>query len=107
MTQEWKRSVKATHLVIALHDHFVWKAQYSRRKATNPSESQPDGQAETANDVGTTTLLETPVEDTWALEYITVNRIQSLMEALDDDGSSFVTVDEVNEFTSSRPKGWR
>ena len=100
-------SVKATHLVIALHGHFVWRAQYSRGKATNPSESQPNERAETANHGETITLPEIPVEDLWALEYITVNRIQSLMEALDDDGSSFVTVYEVNEFTNSRPEGWR
>ena len=108
--QEWKGSIKATHLVIAIHDHFVWKLQYAQKKATNTSESQPIEQAGSTNHVETltaSTLPETPVEDMWALEYITVDRIQSLMEALDDDGSSFVTVYEVNEFTSSRPEKWR
>ena len=110
MPQGWKSSVKATHLVIAVHDHFVHKARYSQRKATNPSESLPSRRAETANHEESTTasmLPETPEEDMWALEYVTANRIQSLMEALDDDGSSFVTVDEVNQFTGSRPQEWR
>ena len=74
----------------------------------DPSESQPNRRAETVDRVGTITALpEIPVEGMWALKHITVNGIQSLMEALDDDGSSFVTVDEVNEFTSIRPEGWR
>ena len=111
--QGWKGSVKATHLVIALHDHFALKAaQYSHSVASNPNEPRPGEQAETVNHTKTSTvtigaLPETPVEDMWALEYISVNRIQPLMEALDDDGSSFVTVNEVNEFTRRRPVGWR
>ena len=80
--------------------------------ATNPNEPQLGEGVETANHTETSTITvgtlpETPVEDMWALEYISVNRIQPLMEALDDDGSSFVTVNEVNEFTSRRPVGWR
>ena len=46
-------------------------------------------------------------EDQWALEYITVLRVQPLIEALDDDVSSFVTVSEVNAFTTARPPNWR
>ena len=110
MPQGWKGSVKATHLVIALHDHFIWKAQYSHKKAADPRKLQPNRRTEAPNRAETmpaSMLPDISAEDMWALEYITVNRIQSLMEALDDDGSSFVTVDEVNAFTSSRPEGWR
>ena len=78
----------------------------------DPSKSRPDRRAATVDldrveTMTASTLPEIPVEDMWALEYITVNKIQPLMEALDDDGSSFVTVDEVNEFTSGRPEKWR
>ena len=110
MPQGWKWSVKATHLVMALHDHFVWKAQYSHKKATDPRTSQSNRRMEVPNRAETmpaSMLPDISAEDMWALEYITVNRIQSLMEALDDDGSSFVTVYELNEFTSSRPERWR
>lgn len=44
--------------------------------------------------------------DLWALQYINVFRVQQLVEAIDDDVSSFVTVDEINAFTSERPLGW-
>jgi hypothetical protein len=44
--------------------------------------------------------------DRWTLEFISIYRIQPLIEALDDDVSSFVTVAEVNAFTAARPEGW-
>ena len=46
-------------------------------------------------------------KDLWALQYITLFRVQPLIEALDDDGSSFVTIAEVNAFTTAQPGHWR
>ena len=68
-----------------------------------------DGPAETMNHTDPTAMLlpDTSAEDLWALKHIHVRQIQPLIEAIDDDGSSFVTVNEINEFTSCRPKGWR
>lgn len=48
-----------------------------------------------------------PPEDRWTLEHITLLRIQPLLEAFDDDASTFVTVTEVNTFTQARPRDWR
>jgi len=112
LQQGWKGSVKATHLVIALHEHFTVQAgQASRKTNTHTSD---DGSAETVTENNTTTdtttatlPAETPADDSWALQYINVRQIQPLIEAIDDDGSSFVTVNELNEFTSCRPEGWR
>lgn len=61
----------------------------------------------TSTDTTVTLPTETLADDSWALQYINVRQIQPLIEAIDDDGSSFVTVNELNEFTSCRPKGWR
>lgn len=47
------------------------------------------------------------VEDEWALQYISISRIQPLLEAFDDDASSLVSISEVNAFTNARPKNWR
>jgi len=96
--------VKATHFVIALHDYFTAKAS---RKAIITNTSSTNAPAESANNTGTTLLPDTPAKDSWALEYINVRLIQPLMEAIDDDASSFVTVSELNDFTSCRPKEWR
>ena len=103
--------MKATHFVIALHDYFTAKASWktaitSAGSADAPEEAPTDAPAGTVN-TNTTSLPDTAVEDSWALEYITVRLIQPLVEAIDDDASSFVTVSELNDFTSSRPKGWR
>jgi hypothetical protein len=101
--------VKATHFVIALHDYFTAKA--SRKAIANTNTSSADVPAETVNntdtDTDTTLSPDTSVDDSWALQYINVRLIQPLIEAIDDDGSSFVTVTELNEFTSCRPTGWR
>ena len=45
--------------------------------------------------------------DQWALLYINVNYVRSIMEAFDEDASGFVTVKEANDFTRSRPLDWR
>ena len=45
--------------------------------------------------------------DAWAIKYIDVMRVQPILEAFDDDASGFITVAEVNRFTSSRPVDWR
>ena len=91
--------MKAKHLVMALRDHFAEK--YQSALARNCG-SAHEGDSSDVHKLQT--------EDEWALQYITalkVQAVQPLMEALDDDVSSFVTVAEVNAFTAARPKDWR
>jgi hypothetical protein len=45
--------------------------------------------------------------DQWALQYIGINYVRSILEAFDDDASGFVTVKEANNLTRSRPPDWR
>jgi len=45
--------------------------------------------------------------DSWAVKYINIGRARSILEAFDDDASGFVTVNEINNFTRSRPRDWR
>ena len=45
--------------------------------------------------------------DRWAIKYINIGRARNILEAFDDDSSGFVTVNEVNNFTRSRPLNWR
>jgi hypothetical protein len=42
-----------------------------------------------------------------ALVYIDFPRLGHILEVFDDDASGYVTVAEVNRFTSSRPPNWR
>ena len=45
--------------------------------------------------------------DAWAIKYIDVKWVPPILEAFDEDASGFITVSEVNRFTSSRPVDWR
>ena len=74
------------------------------------NEANPKSPTENLRDIASITqhaIPATPAEDLWSLRYITVHRSQPLIEAIDDDGSSFITVNEVNKFTTSRPEDWR
>lgn len=52
-------------------------------------------------------LLHSELEDQWALKYINVSHVQPVIEAIDEDGSGFISVKEANTFAISRPKNWR
>ena len=80
-TQGWRGSVKARHFVLALKDHYA--------------EMVAGGGADAAS------------LDEWALQYININYVRNIMEAFDEDASGFITIKEANDFTGSRPLGWR
>lgn len=76
--------------------------------ATSPG--PPDGNI--TNDEGTSDTKPVPAvkendDLEWTLDWITITRLQPIIEAFDDDASGFITVAEVNKFTTSRPRNWR
>ena len=82
--------MKAKHFVLALRDYFFEKTQMRKHQGgenekTNSQESQ----------------------DLWALHYLDLHYLSTIHEAIDDDASGFITVEELNQFTSSRPLDWR
>ncbi|KAI0644514.1 hypothetical protein C8Q79DRAFT_777234 [Trametes meyenii] len=81
----WRGHVKARHFVLALRDFYLQQAddQYTPQ-----------------------TIVRAHPDDKWAIEYLDVSYISALIEAFDDDASGFITINEVNRFTSSRPQGW-
>ncbi|CAK5278372.1 unnamed protein product [Mycena citricolor] len=74
----WRGSVKARHFVMALRDHFQEHTDHVQIEQT----------------------------EVWALEYLSITRIQAISEAFDDDASGFITVAEANDFTTGRPLDW-
>ncbi|KAG6849343.1 hypothetical protein H0H93_009263 [Arthromyces matolae] len=50
--------------------------------------------------------LETNGDDGWTLQYIHVSFLQPIAEAIDDDGSSFITIREINDFITMRPQSY-
>lgn len=45
--------------------------------------------------------------DSWALIYINIGRAHGIQEAFGGDASGVVTINGVNNFTQSKPVGWR
>ena len=86
----WKRSVKATRFVSALRDHFYEKTHFRRTKKDGIEETEMSSN-----------------QDTWALPYLDSQYLQTINEAIDDDASGFITVEEINLFTKARPLDWR
>ncbi|KAI9068321.1 hypothetical protein FKP32DRAFT_1754486 [Trametes sanguinea] len=84
----WPGHVKTRHFVLALVDYF--REQLELKKHSR----------------GDNSSLRIKDEDEWASEWVSVNRLQAIAEAFDEDASGFVTVVEVNRFTTSRPKNW-
>jgi len=106
--QGWRNSVKATHFVMAIHDYFSAKTSTALDEIRAiANKTNATSSADNLKDIALIAEQAVPAEDMWALEYITVHRAQPLLEALDEDGSSFITINEVNTFTASRPEGWR
>ncbi|CDO75523.1 hypothetical protein BN946_scf184871.g4 [Trametes cinnabarina] len=84
----WPGHVKARHFVYALREYYRQRFESKKR--------HPGG------------LLTIDInnDDEWALEWININNLQAISEAFDDDASGFITIAEVNQFTSARPQGW-
>ncbi|KAF5367214.1 hypothetical protein D9757_012217 [Collybiopsis confluens] len=97
--------VKGQRMVMALREY------YAERQRSSQSVEQASIQESTFGvNLVTNSLLHdttlTYAENDWALEYITITRIQPLLEAFDDDSSSLVSIGEVNTFTEAKPHDW-
>ncbi|TFK64974.1 hypothetical protein BDN72DRAFT_962869 [Pluteus cervinus] len=99
----WKGSVKARYFVLALHDYF--SHQSSRSESNIPSETSTRVVASPTRSLITN---HSPAwfDDKWTLSYVNVAHVQPILEAVDDDGSGFVSINEVNTFVASRPPEW-
>jgi hypothetical protein len=88
----WRGNVKARHFVLALRDYYLEKLASETKGVLG---------------MGITGINNSTNPDAWAIKYIDVMWVPPILEAFDDDASGFITVAEVNLFTSSRPADWR
>jgi hypothetical protein len=88
----WRGNVKARYFVLALRDHYMEKFSSETKDVL---------------DMSTSSINNCMNPDGWAIKYIDIMWVQPILEAFDDDASGFITVAEVNRFTSSRPVDWR
>ncbi|KAG6914921.1 hypothetical protein DXG01_014457 [Tephrocybe rancida] len=107
----WKGTVKSRRFVLALRDHYLGLPV---KKSNLGHDIVESGQTPFAHhiysDVGATHNVNpeaTPnSNDAWTSAYFNMTYIQAISEAIDDDGSGFITVQEVNYFTASCPPKW-
>jgi hypothetical protein len=57
--------------------------------------------------VGTSAITGFQQPDAWAIKFFNIMQLQPILEAIDDDASGFITIEEINRFTCSRPVEWR
>ncbi|KAF7377945.1 Protein kinase domain-containing protein [Mycena sanguinolenta] len=77
----WSDPILGQHFVSGLHGHY--KEELTRE---TDSRSQCDSER-------------------WVLEYIDIAPAK-LIEAVDDDGSGFLSAEEINSFTAPKPEDW-
>lgn len=125
--QGWRASVKSAHFVLALRDYYQDSARASASLRTSSSQQitseaivRPSPHRQESILLSTTRTLSLDPEatngipratidpsDDWTLQYIRVDRLRYIQDAIDTDASGFITVNEVNKFTQTRPSDWR
>ncbi|PFH49014.1 hypothetical protein AMATHDRAFT_76430 [Amanita thiersii Skay4041] len=100
----WKSSVKARHFVFALHDYYT--DQVNPRSASLANRLSMASLPTPPSSASPSRLQYKWQNDQWALAYINAAYVQPILEAIDDDGTGYISVNEVNAFVSERPEGW-
>lgn len=92
--KQWPGSVKSLDFVNALRSHFIkkWSAYGHLRELEEDFRAKKE---DGCNHI-----------DKWALAYLTPLKAQSIGEALDSDANGFITITEINSYTTLRPD-WR
>ena len=80
--------MKAKHFILALRDFYQQRYEEKIAKKRKAAAVTLD-------------------EDDWAYSWINTIYLKNILEAIDDDASGFITIPELNRFTSERPKDWR
>ncbi|KAJ3573154.1 hypothetical protein NP233_g2616 [Leucocoprinus birnbaumii] len=106
---EWKGSVKARHFVLALRDYYTGHFSVRTPHLDNLTIEIPSPSTEHTyphlfvNRARSRSVL--PAEK-WGLQYITFSNLSTIAEAIDDDGTGFISIREANTFANERPKSW-
>ncbi|KAF9000403.1 hypothetical protein BDQ17DRAFT_1327703 [Cyathus striatus] len=107
---DWKGNIKAVDFMFALRDYFSSLSQgsknsFAQRLADNV-ETKSESSPHTSDNAHDVTKPMPQTGDEWIKLYIDASHIQPILEAIDDDGSGYINIQEVNCFTSNCPNGW-
>lgn len=98
--------MKARHFVLALNDYFTEKFTAELIAVVNNGDANSPIPTPTSAVDPAWALMFKPKDDRWSLAYINITHLQAILEAVDDDGTGFISIKEVNTFATSRPEGW-
>ncbi|KAF8519589.1 hypothetical protein BU17DRAFT_89697 [Hysterangium stoloniferum] len=111
--QNARSSVKARHLVLALHDYFIDLDKNVSPDPNTNNNPQPKQLGVEALSLAGTDLsegdrssMESLQKDKWCIPFLSLERVPAIAEAIDDDASGFIRVAEVNDFYRQKPKGF-
>lgn len=105
-----KSSVKAKVFVSTLRDYLLLDREHSipgtphTAFTLGPVPKFPDTAAATDPNL---LNAEKDEPDSWVFDFIDIAHVQPIVEAMDEDGSGFISIKEANKFALSRPKDWR
>jgi hypothetical protein len=94
--------------VLALQDYFTQKFKIEAANSLNNSAYlSPASTTSLMSFLNSTFSVTTNVQrERWAVAHIHIAHVQPILEAIDDDGTGFISINEVNTFAMSRPEGW-
>ncbi|KZV91703.1 hypothetical protein EXIGLDRAFT_719097 [Exidia glandulosa HHB12029] len=93
----WRGSIRASQFVVGVQDYF-------RAKATKLEPLTPLTPPPTSTSSLPSHLSDQP--EGWAINYVTLTRWRPILEAFDDDTSGWISISNVNSFTSGRPANY-
>ncbi|KAF9002450.1 hypothetical protein BDQ17DRAFT_1425778 [Cyathus striatus] len=109
----WRGSVRAVNFVFALRDYFLSpvdgqnaNGQDSQSTSLQPTVPFPSPPPTSKVEPPAIDFM-TTLGDEWTKKYINISHLQPILESIDDDGSGFISIWEVNRFTLDCPRGWR
>ncbi|KAF5318870.1 hypothetical protein D9619_010940 [Psilocybe cf. subviscida] len=109
-----RRSVKAKQFVLTFRDYLITTDHSVSATPALRSGLALDSDAPSSlftfpvpETQGSVTTVDTAESDAWVLKHINAAHVQPIIEAMDEDGSGFISVQEANKFALSRPKGMR
>ncbi|KAF8883174.1 hypothetical protein CPB84DRAFT_1851026 [Gymnopilus junonius] len=98
-------SVKAKVFVLTFRDHIRHDNSVAGTPLLNKMALPGDEEADSNTLQPSSQNVSDKESDEWVLDYIDVAYVQPIVEAMDEDGSGFISVKEANSFALARPKG--
>jgi hypothetical protein len=114
--------VKAKQFVLTFRDYLITSDQTMPNTPYMPATAPLPGESGAGDETAGSALFaaapQVPPASTlhpngpddseeWVLKHIDVAHIQPIIEAMDEDGSGFISVQEANKFALRRPPGMR